>query len=124
VGAVCTATIKPGQTVVVPEPGSGSLSVTTSPPGALVYIDGVIKGITPTTIPGLSAGVHSVHLIMTGYSDLKTTITVDVGTTSEYIIGPSPAQKTPGFEVFPVILSIGGFVTILKIRTKNVRNRL
>ena len=116
VPATGTATIKPGQTVVFPVPGSGSLSVTTSPPGALVYIDGVMKGVTPTTIPGLSEGVHSVTLIMTGYSDLKTTISVDAGTTSEYITGLSPVQKTPGFEVFSAILSIGGLVTLRKIR--------
>jgi hypothetical protein len=111
-----TTTVKPGQTAVVPVPVSGSLSVTTSPPGALVYIDGVMKGVTPTTIPGLSAGVHSVTLVMTGYSDLKTTITIEAGTTTEYITGLPAAPKTPGFEVIPALLSLGGLVAIQKIR--------
>lgn len=115
-GATGAAIVTPGQTVAVPVPGSGSLSVTTSPPGALVYIDGQMKGVTPATIPGLSAGVHSVTLIMTGYSDLKTTITIDAGTNSEYITGLSPVQKTPGFEVIPALLSLGGLVAIRKIR--------
>jgi hypothetical protein len=115
-GVTGTATVKPGQTVFIPEPQSGSLSVTTSPPGALVYIDGVMKGVSPATIPGLSAGVHSVHLILPGYSDLKTSITVDAGTTSEYITGLSPVPKTPGFELVSALISIGGLVVIRKIR--------
>jgi hypothetical protein len=114
--ATGTATVAPGYTVAAPVPESGSLSVTTSPPGALVYIDGVMKGVTPATIPGLSPGAHSVTLILTGYSDLKTTITVDAGTTSEYITGLSPAPKTPGFELVPALMAIGGLMVMRKIR--------
>ena len=116
VQATGTATVKPGQTAAVPVPASGSLSVTTSPSGALVYIDGEMKGVTPATIPGLSAGAHSVHLVMTGYSDLTTTITVDAGTTSAYSTGLSLVQKTPGFALISALLSIGGLVAIRKIR--------
>ncbi|MDP3565458.1 MAG: PEGA domain-containing protein [Methanoregula sp.] len=115
-GVTGTATVKPGQTVLVPGPQSGSLSVTTSPPGALVYVDGVMKGVSPATIPGLSAGVHSVTLILAGYSDLKTTITIDAGTTSEYITGLVPAQKAPGFELVPALIAMGGLMAIRKIR--------
>jgi hypothetical protein len=108
-----TATVAPGHTIV---PGSGSLSVTTSPPGALVYVDGEMKGVTPATIPGLSEGTHAVRLVLTGYNDLTTTITIEAGTNSEYITGLSAVQKTPGFEMILALLSIGGFVVIRKIR--------
>lgn len=111
-----SVTVRPGQTVVAPEPDSGSLSVTTSPLGAQVYIDGEMKGVTPTTIPGLSDGSHSVTLIMAGYSDMKTTIMIERGTTSEYISGLSPLPKTPGFELVPALLSLLGIVAIRKIR--------
>jgi hypothetical protein len=114
--ATGSTTVKPGQTVAPPEPVSGSLSVTTSPPGALVYVDGEMKGVTPAIIPGLPAGAHSVHLVLAGYSDLKTTITVNAGTTSEYVTGLPAAQKTPGFEMIPALLSIAGFVVIRKFR--------
>ncbi len=114
--ATGTVTLKPGQTVAVSVPQSGSLSVTTSPSGALVYIDGVMKGVSPTTIPGLSAGVHSVSLVMTGYSDLKTNITIEAGKNSEYITGLPPVQKTPGFEMILALLSLCGFLAIRKIR--------
>jgi hypothetical protein len=114
--ATGTVTMKPGQTVAVSVPQSGSLSVTTSPSGALVYIDGVMKGVSPTTIPGLSAGVHSVSLVMTGYSDLKTNITIEAGKNSEYITGLPTVQKTPGFEMILALLSLSGFLAIRKIR--------
>lgn len=115
-GVTGTATVKPGQTVAVPVPQSGSLSVTTSPQGALVYVDGLVKGVSPTTIPGLSPGVHSVSLVMTGYSDLKTTITIEAGTTSEYITGLPLVQKTPGFEMILALLSLSVLLVIRNIR--------
>jgi hypothetical protein len=88
-------------------PGYGSLSVTTSPAGALVYIDGVMKGVTPTTIPMVPEGPHSVVLVMGGYQDLKTTITVNAGTTSEYITGLQKSTKAPGFVVISCLIAFG-----------------
>jgi hypothetical protein len=96
--------------------GYGSLSITTSPPGALVYVDGVMKGISPTTIPMLSEGPHSLTLVMDGYQDLKTTITINAGTTSEYITGLSKAEKTPGFAAGIAVISIIMLFLCRKIR--------
>jgi hypothetical protein len=114
-----TTTYSPGQTLTAnpgsPTPtapaqavvGYGSLSITTSPPGALVYVDGSMMGVTPTTIPMLAEGPHSVTLAMDGYQDLKTTITINAGTTAEYITGLSKTTKTPGFAAGIAVLSIG-----------------
>jgi hypothetical protein len=88
-------------------PGYGSLSITTTPAGALVYVDGTMMGVTPTTIPTLTEGPHSITLVMDGYQDLKTTITVNPGTTSEYITGLSKTTKTPGFTAGIATLSTG-----------------
>jgi hypothetical protein len=88
-------------------PGFGALSITTTPPGALVYIDGSMMGITPATIPMLSEGSHNVTLIMDGYQDLKTTIVVNEGTTSEYITGLAKTTKTPGFTAAIVVVTLG-----------------
>lgn len=87
--------------------GYGSLSITTLPAGALVYVDGAMMGVTPATIPMLSEGPHSVTLIMDGYQDLKTTITVNEGTTSEYITGLAKTTKTPGFAAGIAVLASG-----------------
>lgn len=101
------ATQSPEQTASPQITGSGSLSVTTTPPGAQVYVDGGMKGITPTTIPGLSPGVHAIVLKMEGYQDLTTSITITTGQTSEYSTGLSGNAKTPGFEAIAAVLSLG-----------------
>ena len=62
-----------------------------------MYVDGAMMGVTPTTIPMLTEGPHSITLVMDGYQDLKTTITINAGTTSEYITGLPKTTKTPGF---------------------------
>jgi len=87
-------------------PGYGSLSITTLPAGALVYVDGMMMGVTPATIPMLSEGPHAVTLIMDGYQDLKTTITISEGTTSEYITGLAKTPKTPGFAAGIAVLAM------------------
>ena len=117
----------PGQTPIAgaasPAPGAstpaggyGSLSVTTTPAGALVYVDGTMMGVTPTTIPMLAEGPHAITLVMDGYQDLKTTITINTGTTSEYITGLLKTTKTPGFTVGIAALSIGVLFLFRKMR--------
>ena len=116
VTATVTKTVQPTQTTPVSAEESGSLSVTTTPAGALVYVDGAMKGVTPATIPGLSAGTHAVRLSMAGYSDLNTTITVSAGKISEYSTALPVATKTPGFAVIGAVLALLGLVAIRRIR--------
>jgi len=111
-----TGTGFPTPTISAQTPGYGSLSITTSPPGALVYVDGVMMGVTPTTIPMLTAGPHSITLVMDGYQDLKTTITINAGTTSEYITGLSKTTKTPGFAAGIAAVSIAVMLLFRKMR--------
>jgi hypothetical protein len=108
----------PGQTPAASAqtPGYGSLSITTTPAGALVYVDGAMMGVTPTTIPMLTEGTHSITLAMDGYQDLKTTITISDGTTSEYITGLSKTTKSPGFAAGVATLSLGVLFLYRKIR--------
>ncbi len=47
--------------VLVPIPTNGYLSVSSSPSGAIVYIDGVYKGVSPLTVT-LAAGQHSIKI--------------------------------------------------------------
>lgn len=93
----------------VTAPVTGSLSVTTSPAGATVFIDGVQRGVSPATVPGLAPGSHTLLLMMNGYNDLSATVTIAAGQTATYTTDLSPAstqipalpasKKTPGFEV-------------------------
>jgi hypothetical protein len=109
-------TVSPMPTISASTPGYGSLSVTTTPPGAIVYVDGAMKGVTPATIPMLTEGPHSIVLIMEGYDDLKTTVTINAGTTSEYITGLSKTKKAPGFATGIAVISTGLLLLFRKIR--------
>jgi hypothetical protein len=51
----------------------GSLTVTSSPSGAAVYLDSRYKGISPCTLAQVSPGTHMVTVKKQGYSDYVTT---------------------------------------------------
>lgn len=76
--------------------GSGSLSVTTTPAGAAVYVDGVQRGVSPATIPGLAAGSHTVLLKLDGYQDLSTPVQITAGTMNEFSTGLAPLPAGGG----------------------------
>ena len=59
----------------------GSVSITSSPSGAYVYMDGVYKGRTPLTLDSVAAAPHNIELDLAGYYDWKTTVTVSAGVT-------------------------------------------
>jgi len=99
--------------------GTGSLSVTTTPPGALVYIDGQMKGITPATIPGLPPGTHAIKIILDGYQDLETTTEITGGTTSEFVTGLSKRKQVPGFTGILALAAVGLLLVVR--REKNGR---
>jgi hypothetical protein len=112
-----STTVQPTITGTVPPAGEyGSLSVTTSPAGARVYVDGEMKGITPATIPGLSAGKHTVLLSVPGYIDMNTTIIISAGKTAEYSTSLVTPARTPGFGVIAALLSICTILVAVKIR--------
>ena len=49
---------------------SGSISVTSTPPGARIFLDHSDTGrVTPYIIPDVSAGSHSIRLTLAGHSD-------------------------------------------------------
>jgi PKD repeat protein len=58
-------------------PGTGTLSVATSPAGAQVFVNDVLLGLSPATIPGLSAGSYNLRLEKSGYR--KKTVPVVIG---------------------------------------------
>lgn len=86
---------------------NGSLSIVTTPAGAVVFIDGVQWGVSPVTITDLIPGVHALGLRMDGYAELSVLVTVLSGQTQAYtttmvpVSTPLPAHpsptKSPGF---------------------------
>jgi hypothetical protein len=72
-------------------PTDGTLIVTTNPPGAQLFIDGVERGVTPLTLP-VKPGAHSLELRGNGAPRLMP-ITVAAGTqVSQYIELPTTAS--------------------------------
>jgi hypothetical protein len=84
-----SVTVNPGKTTTVRMtlvrqlPVTGSISVSSTPAGAGIYLDGTDTGFkTPRTISGVTAGAHSVRCTLTGYTDQTQSVTVSAGQTS------------------------------------------
>jgi hypothetical protein len=61
----------------------GAISVTSSPSGANIGLDGVpINALTPYTLTNVLAGTHILKLTLEGYQDWSTSVHVIAGTTS------------------------------------------
>jgi len=56
--------------------GAGSLSVSSIPPGAQIFLDGEVMGVTPMTIQDIAEGEHTLILRMEGFSDYTETVTI------------------------------------------------
>ncbi|MFA7563028.1 MAG: PKD domain-containing protein [Methanoculleus sp.] len=98
--------------VSVAEP-AGSLTVTSSPAGAAVWLDGAdMSAMTNTTLTGISAGNHTVVLKLDGYQDATEQVIVvgngDVAVHVDLTMGPMPptasftANVTAGTAPFAV----------------------
>jgi parallel beta-helix repeat protein len=81
---------------------TGSISVTSTPSGAGISLDGVpISGITSYTIPNVEPGYHTLKLTLAGYQDWKETVSVTAGKTVEidatltHISGSATVTSTP-----------------------------
>lgn len=81
-----------GTIATVPQGNLGSLSITTDPAGATIFIDGIQQGISPATIPGIAPGSHTLLLKLEGYEDLSLPVVISAGSTQYY----SSAMKKSG----------------------------
>ena len=81
-------TITAGQTAylspaLTPLTTTGALEITSTPPGARVYIDGSdVQRITPATVTNLPVGDHTYLLKLQGYSDAPGRFKVEAGKTA------------------------------------------
>jgi PKD repeat protein len=71
---VSTASMSHFVTVTVQ---SGTLGITTVPPGAKVFVDNVFKGVTPLTLTDTPSGYHVLLITLPGYNDFTTSVTVE-----------------------------------------------
>lgn len=100
----------------------GALSVTTTPAGASVFIDGTERGISPVTIRDLSVGSHTLLLKLDGYQDLSAPVTIITGQTQTSTSTLLPAEtplpalptRSPGFGVILGIAALGAVILVKK----------
>jgi cobalamin biosynthesis Mg chelatase CobN len=76
-------TVPPPVPVVSP-PGTGTLSVVTNPAGAQVFVNDVLLGSSPATIPGLTAGSYHLRVEKSGYGKKTVLVQIGNGTITEY----------------------------------------
>jgi hypothetical protein len=91
---------------------TGSLSVSSNPSGASVYVDTVYQGTTPVTIPQLAAGSHTVRLTLTGYTEYSGPVTVTAGQTYPLNIPLTQSQSPSN-----TVISSSGTTGSLQIST-------
>ena len=101
--------------------GTGALLVRTTPAGAVLFLDGEKRGVTPITLPDIPVGGHALRFSSPGYQELTTQAVVTERTITEVSIpltsvnGSLSINTTPpGAEIYidgnragvsPVLLS-------------------
>jgi hypothetical protein len=94
--------VKPGATsnvyaTLVQNKQYGSLSVTSYPVGASLYVDTIYEGLTNQVVGNLAVGSHTVTLKKSGYKDYTQTSTVNNAQTTSLSVTLSPlASPTTG----------------------------
>jgi hypothetical protein len=78
-----------------PSPVTGSISISSVPTGASIYIDENYQGTTPKNITDIAAGSHTITLNLTGYQNGSQTINVVAGQKYSVSQELAPAQPEP-----------------------------
>jgi hypothetical protein len=72
----------PTQPTPTPTPSYGSISISSTPSGAKVYLDNEYKGLTPLTMENIVNGNHIVLVKLAGYQDWTQNVGVLANSTS------------------------------------------
>lgn len=113
------STVSDVSTVLVPvgvSPSTGGFTVSSTPSGASVYVDNVLRGITPLTMTDIPAGSHTLLIQQSGYQDYVSTVQVNSGATNTVVATlnhvATPTQKSGALPVAAgmALVIIGLFV--------------
>ncbi|MBN2493306.1 MAG: PEGA domain-containing protein [Deltaproteobacteria bacterium] len=75
----------------------GSVSVSTTPPGGNLYLNGKLKGVVPDSFDGLVAGRHFIVVKLPGYQNWGKVVTVVAGELVPLDEKLTPGQAGSGF---------------------------
>jgi len=108
------ATTRPAPAIPRPadlQPGTGILSVNTSPAGAEVFVNDAPLGTSPVTIPGLSVGQYNLRLEKEGFRNDTVRIEIGDRKVTEYSAVLAP-QSSGTSDTFPVVPAVAAVVVI------------
>ncbi len=96
---VCAENICRAISVAKPSEVSGNLNISSSPPGAEIFIDGESKGqFTPSTVINILAGSHTFTLKLAGYKDTTNPpgepVIITGGMTTYIYTALAPVERT------------------------------
>jgi PKD repeat protein len=97
-------TTAPALLPAVAPPGTGTLSVVTNPAGAQVFVNDVLLGSSPATIPGLRPGPYNLRLEKSGYRMKTVPVVIGDGQITEY--SGALEAESGGWGVLPIIAGI------------------
>ena len=78
-----------------PAARSGSLIITSNPPGATVLVDGANRGKAPVTLNDVSPGKHKVQFTLAGYLDNVRQVDLAIGQTQTIDATLTPGEAAP-----------------------------
>jgi hypothetical protein len=123
-----TVTVVAGSTVDVDfqlevKVNTGSIAVTSTPPGAEIKLDGTAMSLTtPNTFTGIGEGPHIVEVSLAGYKTASKTVNVLAGTTVDvdFPLEPDQPLSAPEFPslALPVGMTIGFIGVVYHIRAR------
>jgi hypothetical protein len=99
-------------TLQTPGANTGSMTITSAPAGAEVYLNNAYKGITPLTLSDLAVGSYTVSVQLQGYTEWTTTASVNAGATTPVSAQLVPAT-TPTPEAAAMPLTAFGAIALL-----------
>ncbi|WAI00371.1 PEGA domain-containing protein [Methanogenium organophilum] len=99
-------------TPLSPDVAVASLRVTSAPSGAQVYLDNVLAGATPVTVPNIPPGVHEVRVTLTGYLEHRSSVDLSAGETASIDVNldPAPEQSPTGIPAIIISFAICSIV--------------
>jgi hypothetical protein len=109
--------------VAAPTPvaaSTGTLQITSDPPRTALVVDGVARGVTPLTLPDLSAGPHTIAVRFAG-GTVEQKVEVVQGTTgSVHVVAPQTPVSVPGWLTVTVASPLQIFEQDKLVGTTNI----
>jgi hypothetical protein len=110
---VSPGTVKSVHGNLVPlAPVTAVLNISSAPAGASIYLDGVLKGMTPMTIQNITSGAHTLRLSMRGFQPYEQQLIFSPRETKQMTVTLQPeiVKGTLGLSVNPVdaVVAIDG----------------